>query len=200
MELHDYNEYDNLIQDYRKLENKNCHNIFAKYYFDGLIILYCGNYLKFGRLAKMEAQSGSRAYAALGDNKKGKNKKMRVFEKNPETNQVFTDINCTLDDSVEIIKLIETGAPDCIQIVFNNYDKNIFTVLTWDFNLNIEKSIYQIRNEIDSPIGNHVIKGMNYKMNYFLDAHYLNDLEYNIPIKQKNVMQDVDPLRVSYSR
>lgn len=41
---------------------------------------------------------------------------------------------------------------------------------------------------------------MNYKMNYFLDAHYLNDLEYNIPIKQKNVMQDVDPLRVSYSR
>ena len=124
----------------------------------------------------------------------------RVFSKHPETHEVFTDINCTLDDSVEIIKLIETGAPDCIQIVFNNYDKNIFTVLTWDFNLNIEKSIYQIRNENDSPIGNHVIKGMNYKMNYFLDAHYLNDLEYNIPIKQKNVMQDVDPLRVSYSR
>lgn len=190
VELHDYNEYDNLIQDYRKLESKNCHNIFGKYYFDDLIILYCGNYLKFGRLVENTAQPRNRGYAVLE----------RVFSKHPETHEVFTDINCTLDDSVEIIKLIETGAPDCIQIVFNNYDKNIFTVLTWDFNLNIEKSIYQIRNENDSPIGNHVIKGMNYKMNYFLDAHYLNDLEYNIPIKQKNVMQDVDPLRVSYSR
>ena len=79
--------------------------------------------------------------------------------------------------------MIETVETDCIQIVFNNYEKNIFTVLTWDFIKNIEKSNYQIRMDNDAIIGNHVIKGMNYKMNYFLDGNFLNDLEYNIPLK-----------------
>ena len=41
---------------------------------------------------------------------------------------------------------------------------------------------------------------MNYKMNYFMNEYVLNDLEYNIPIKQKNVMQMIDPLRISYEK
>jgi hypothetical protein len=51
--LHNYNEYDNLIQDYFNLQSqKGKQTIYAKYYYDDLIILYCGNYLKYGRLVK----------------------------------------------------------------------------------------------------------------------------------------------------
>ena len=51
--LHNYNEYDNLIQDYFNLQSqKGNQTIYAKYYYDDLIILYCGNYLKYGRLVK----------------------------------------------------------------------------------------------------------------------------------------------------
>lgn len=41
---------------------------------------------------------------------------------------------------------------------------------------------------------------MNYKMNYYIDQHMLIDLEYNIPIRQKNVNQNLDPSVVSYAK
>lgn len=49
-------------------------------------------------------------------------------------------------------------------------------------------------------VGNHVIKGMNYKMNYYLDQNFFIDLEHNIPIRQQNVNQNIDPGIVSYSK
>lgn len=54
--LHDYQEYDNLIQELRKLEDKGQEDdkIFSKLYDDDLIILYSGNYLKYGRLEKLK--------------------------------------------------------------------------------------------------------------------------------------------------
>jgi hypothetical protein len=39
----------------------------------------------------------------------------------------------------------------------------------------------------NSDVGQHVVKGMNYKMNYFLDAQAVTDLEYNVPLRQVNV-------------
>ena len=58
--LHNYNEYDNLIQDYFNLESqKGNQTIYARYYYDDLIILYCGNYLKYGRLVKSKDKTSS---------------------------------------------------------------------------------------------------------------------------------------------
>jgi hypothetical protein len=52
----------------------------------------------------------------------------------------------------------------------------------------------------NSDVGQHVVKGMNYKMNYFLDAQAVTDLEYNVPLRQVNVAQGVDPSTQSYSK
>ena len=41
---------------------------------------------------------------------------------------------------------------------------------------------------------------MNYKFNYFFNENYIVDLEHNIPVKQKNVYQDIDLDRVSYRK
>ena len=49
-------------------------------------------------------------------------------------------------------------------------------------------------------VGNHVVKGMNEKMNFYIDQNFLTDLEYNIPIRQKNVNQHLDPREVSYTK
>ena len=42
------------------------------------------------------------------------------------------------------------------------------------------------------------MKGMNKKMNYLINQQYLLDLEFNIPIAQRNVDQILDPECVSY--
>lgn len=81
-----------------------------------------------------------------------------------------------------------------------NYSKNILTILIWDFNKNIEKGSYQIVPSLEDHVGNHVVKGMNYKMNYYIDQHFLLDLEHNIPIRQSNVNQNLDPGCVNYSK
>ena len=39
---------------------------------------------------------------------------------------------------------------------------------------------------------------MNLKMNYFLSQNYLTDLEYNIPLRQANVDQDLNVQCSSY--
>lgn len=54
--------------------------------------------------------------------------------------------------------------------------------------------------DYNSEIGQHVVKGMNYKMNYFLDSVCVTDLEYNIPLRQVNVDQGVDTSVQSYSK
>ena len=46
--LHDYGEYDNLIKDEFDLGKKDTSTVFAKQYYDDLVIIYKGNYLKFG--------------------------------------------------------------------------------------------------------------------------------------------------------
>ena len=37
-------------------------------------------------------------------------------------------------------------------------------------------------------------------MNFYIDQNFLTDLEYNIPIRQKNVNQHLDPREVSYTK
>jgi hypothetical protein len=40
-------------------------------------------------------------------------------------------------------------------------------------------------------VGYHVVTGMNQKNNYLLSQNYLTDLEYNIPLRQNNVNQNL---------
>lgn len=49
-----------------------------------------------------------------------------------------------------------------------------------------------------SDIGYHLVNGMNQKMNYFIDAKYVVDLEHNIPTRQLNVDQNIDTREESY--
>jgi len=48
--LHDYTEYDTLIKELIEIENKKSIEIYAKCYFDDLVVVYQGNMLKYGRL------------------------------------------------------------------------------------------------------------------------------------------------------
>ena len=40
----------------------------------------------------------------------------------------------------------------------------------------------QLQPDQSNGIGNHIVKGMNHKLNYFLDQYRIFDLEFNIPI------------------
>lgn len=53
---------------------------------------------------------------------------------------------------------------------------------------------YQIYEKkfLRNHVGNHIIKGLNNKMNYLFNQNHFIDLEHNIPIKQKNVDQRLD--------
>jgi len=57
------------------------------------------------------------------------------------------------------------------------------TILTWDLEQNIEQNCFQVAGNEADDVGNHVMKGMNKKMNYYMDQNFLVDLEYNIPIR-----------------
>lgn len=46
--LFDYSQYENIIDDLIELEGKRSDYIFAKIYFDNLIVIYCGKYIRFG--------------------------------------------------------------------------------------------------------------------------------------------------------
>jgi hypothetical protein len=69
-------------------------------YYDDLFILYCGNYIKFGRLAKKPVNNIQRY----------KNLHLKDFVLEPDNRENhLRKMNCTFDKEVEIIKLIETG-------------------------------------------------------------------------------------------
>ena len=51
--MHDYSEYDNLWRDLKNLEKEelvhNTSKITSRFYYDDLIVIYCGNYLKYSK-------------------------------------------------------------------------------------------------------------------------------------------------------
>ena len=109
-------------------------------------------------------------------------------------------MNLTFSNDTEIIKLVETANKNCLQILAKNHQKNIIFIVTWDFEQNIEKNMYQVLPCDSATIGTHIVKGMNYKMNYYIDEDYVIDLDCNIPLRQMNVNQGIDTCCVSYSK
>lgn len=96
----DYSQYENLIDDLIVLEARKSDHVYAKVFCDNLIVLYCGNCLKFGRL--------------IPNKKKTKNASKEVMDlilqpvKGKKKVGVFQDISVSFTSGIEIIKVIET--------------------------------------------------------------------------------------------
>jgi hypothetical protein len=78
-------------------------------------------------------------------------------------------MSVTFGDNVEVIKLIETATKNCLQIVAVDNSNGIFTILTWDFDQNIEVCLLQTEPNPKDSVGYHTVKGMNLKMNYLIN-------------------------------
>jgi len=70
---------------------------------------------------------------------------------------------------------------DMVQIVAKDNQEDILIVTTWDCQDNIEFAMFQSRCERNQNPENYIIRGMNNKLNYFMDEHQIYDLEYQIP-------------------
>jgi len=67
--------------------------------------------------------------------------------------------------------------------VAQDNSNGIYTILTWDFDQNIEVCLKQTKPNPKDKVGYHVVKGMNLKMNYLITQDHVFDLEYNIPLR-----------------
>lgn len=56
-QLHDYNEYDDLLADISNLEKRDTRIIGAKVYFEDLVVVFQGNFLKYGWLLENKKNS-----------------------------------------------------------------------------------------------------------------------------------------------
>lgn len=89
-----YSKYENLIEDLQMLEEKRSDHITAKILYDNLVVVYCGCYLKFGRLGKSETQVNSQP-------------EVQIFLENVD-GSLLKDINIKFSENVEIVKVVET--------------------------------------------------------------------------------------------
>jgi len=96
-EYFDYTEYENLIDDLSALDLKDPDMISSRLYYQDLVVVYCGQYLKYGFLEK---------------NPKKRNKKNddTYYELQLKTTDgvIFKDAIINFTEDVEIIKLVET--------------------------------------------------------------------------------------------
>ena len=146
--LFDYGQYENLIEDLLELEGKSTDIVYAKVYSDNLVIIYSGQYVKFGRLQ--------------APNKKNSKKKAKddlVFVKSD--GKTIKDMAVFLSDDTEVINVIETVNKNWLQLMMMDHALEILTVVTWDFDNNMEQCIMQQYVNPDEDVGYHVIKGMN---------------------------------------
>jgi len=56
-------------------------------------------------------------------------------------------------------------------------------IVSWDFIKNIEIATLQQKCEPESKPENYIVKGINEKMNYYVNQYQIFDLEYNIPLQ-----------------
>ena len=84
---------------------------------------------------------------------------------------------------MEIVKTFETLKKNWIQIVCKDHAMDVFSVITWDFEIQMEQRHLQQVIDENSDVGYHVVKGMNQKLNYYIDKHKLIDLEFGIPVR-----------------
>ena len=58
----------------------------------------------------------------------------------------------------------------------------ILIIFTWDIATNSEIGMVQFPIEENDRPGKHIVRGLDPKMNYFMDKYFIFDLENNMPI------------------
>lgn len=84
-----------------------------------------------------------------------------MFNDDKDSENVFTDAAVSFGKSVEISKVWSTVIPGVLTIVGVDNEKRIMIVVTWNFNLNTEYSMLQVRFEAHQKPENYVVKGIN---------------------------------------
>ena len=95
----------------------------------------------------------------------------------------FKKSDIHFDHNIIISKLVATQNPHQVQIVGKNPNKKFMIILTWDFDKNIEESMFQIAYREDIIPENYVVTGMNQKLNYYKNENHIFDLAFNIPVQ-----------------
>ena len=107
-----------------------------------------------------------------------------MFNDDIDSENHFVDLNLDFDKNVEISKIWSTQVYHILQIIAKDNEKNIFMIVSWDFIKNIEVATLQQKCEPESKPENYIVKGINEKMNYYVNQYQIFDLEYNIPLQQ----------------
>ena len=83
----------------------------------------------------------------------------------------FKDAKINFDKEIRIEKIWGTAIDYNLQIVAVDDLKKILFIITWDFNKdkNLEASMLQFNIEPDTKPWNYIVKGVDEKMNYFLN-------------------------------
>ena len=147
----------NLVREIDALDLRRQHIVSCNL-FGELLVVQCGRFIKFCPLDPS------------------------MFAEQINSSNEFKDIAIDFDESIEIAKIWDTKLPNVLQIVAKDNKQNIFMVLTWDFDKNIEYSVLQIKCPEEIKAEKYVVRGMNQKLNYFVNQYRIFDLEYNIPL------------------
>jgi hypothetical protein len=94
--LRDYVEFENMIDDLTLIEARNSNTVFAKVFYENLIVIYCGKYVKYGWLIPNKKKTKKSQIDVMD---------LLLLEKKKE---VLQDMNCYFGSSIEVIKLEET--------------------------------------------------------------------------------------------
>jgi hypothetical protein len=108
------------------LESQAADYVAAKVYYDSLLVIYGGRFLKFGRLvpAPKKVRKASPGTMEL------------VLEKTRAGG--LEDARLHFTPGVEIVNLLETLNRNWLQIVAYDHEYQIYSVITWDFDQNME--------------------------------------------------------------
>ena len=60
------------------------------------------------------------------------------------------------------------------------WGSRVFIVMAWDFESNLEVSMYQQAVKRENQ-ANYVVQGMYQKLNYYMNGDYIIDLEFGMP-------------------
>jgi hypothetical protein len=91
----------------------------------------------------------------------------------------------SFDEGVTISRIMSTELPHLAQILFSKDYDEIFNVATWNLETNIEHSMLEIEDDKSSILYNHMVKGLNSKLNYLVTWDAFYDLQYLLPFTFK---------------
>lgn len=123
-----YAKYENVVEDLQRLEARRSDHITAQIFFENLVVVYCGCYLKYGKLGKSDSQGNSQT-------------EVQIFLENTD-GSLLKDVDIKFSESVEIVKIVETQQKNWLQIYTIDHDLNIIQIITWDFVQNTEQGVF----------------------------------------------------------